>query len=91
MTVMTASNVSISILSKGMTVMTASMTYHKSSNKDWDSFRGWASDSSRGRGRYGQIKAGPRIQARGEKKGTGSLFYCSIPASVHQHKADITI
>ena len=41
-------------------------TYRKSSNKDRDSFRGRASDSSRGRGRYRQIKAEPRIQARGK-------------------------
>ena len=43
-------------------------TYRKSSNKDRDSIRGRASDSSRGRGRYGQIKAGPRIQAGGKKR-----------------------
>ena len=42
--------------------------YRKSSNKDRDSIRGRASDSSRGIGRYGQIKTGPRIQARGKKK-----------------------
>src|SRR4029434_1144270 len=42
--------------------------YRKSSNKDRDSIRGRASDSSRGRGRYGQKKAGPRIQAGGKKK-----------------------
>src|SRR4029434_2584180 len=64
--------------------------YRKSSNKDRDSIRGRASDSSRGRGRYGQIKAGPEYKP-GVKKGTGSIFYCSLPESVHQHKADITI
>ena len=42
--------------------------YRKSSNKDRDSIRGRASDSSRGLGRYGQIKAGPRIQAGGKKR-----------------------
>ena len=45
-----------------------SQYYRKSSNKDRDSIRGQASDSSRGRGRYGQIKAGPRIQAGGKKR-----------------------
>ena len=39
--------------------------YLKSSNKDQNTIRGRASDSSRGRGRYGQIKAGPQIQAGG--------------------------
>ena len=46
----------------------ADMDYRKSSNKDRDSIRGRASDSSWGRGRYGQIKAGPQIQAGGKKK-----------------------
>ena len=38
-----------------------------------------------------KYRSGPVYKPGVKKKRTGSLFYCSLPASVHQHKADITI
>ena len=58
--------------------------YRKSSNKDRDSIRGRASDSSRGRGRYGQIKAGPRIQAGGKRKVGLPVAYFTV---AYQHQS----